>query len=408
MSRLALFLLPIIFSFTAIAQPQKIYVDPKSAINTSISQLFKSVEFIPLETNNHSLFSRASALVVTDKYYIVLDESIASVLFFDKTGKFLSLFKSRNEDILDMQYVTAENTVFIRTQKRGLALNQQQKFTAIKDHKNDYYKLWTCNLNIPGNFDFKPLKDFAFAGYTIYPLSPTRFLASAIFARKNMENREAYELDYITNNRITRHFFPYNQQEASSYYNQINKVSFFKSNSASAPLFVRPFRYDFYAFKNDRIDTTYRLIFPATQSLPPDFFSRNLSDETAWEVLRKQHQGAVQNIIPVLSWKNHLAFWLTTLQPNNMRDFRQYILDLNNQTLINARTLAADSISFHIPVNFTWLMASDDTSIYTFLFPSELEEYSPEKIKELPLSLRTFLEQKTNNANPIIVRLINK
>lgn len=408
MQQIVPLLLTLLIPFRTPAQLQKIYLDPKAAINTSFSQLFHEVTFIPLETTKQSTFSRASQMVVTDEHFIILDQSLASIFFFDNKGSFLSVFKPRGENILDMQFVRSENIVFIRTQKRGLTFTEKQKFSIIETKTNDYFKIWRCDLNIPENFQFKPIEGFPFAGYTLYPLAGSRFLASAIFAQKDLSNRNAWELEYISGDHIAGHFFPYDQRYTSAYYNRINQISVFNSSGNLPAFFTRPYRYDIYTFTNGIVDTGYRLIFPASQSLPSDFFERNLSSETRWEVLRKEYQGAVQNIIPVLSWNNHLVFWLTTLQPNNLRDFKQYILDVKSQTLINARTLAADSLTFHLPVNLTWLMAADDTSVYTLMYADELSESASDKVENLPLSLQAFLGKRTPNSNPIIVRLINR
>lgn len=56
------------------------------------SDIFQSVEFVKLETNDTSLIGRIDKILVADNKYIILDASIAKKVFvFDSNGKFLNL-----------------------------------------------------------------------------------------------------------------------------------------------------------------------------------------------------------------------------------------------------------------------------------------------------------------------------
>lgn len=347
-------------------------------------------------------------MVVTDNYYIILDEVQSTIFFFDKSGKFLSSFNDKNIEITDMKLAYLGNQLFIQTKKKGFAFTERQKIDIIRNLRQDIYKLWVCDLNIRMNFQFKPVPDFFYSGYTLFPVAENDFLASVIFAGKGLSDQVSYELQRVKGNRVTENFFLYNQQSFTPYYDHLKNISFFNSTNDSLILFTRPYHYDIYSFSGGKVATKYQFVFPASQSLPADFFDRNLSDETSREIFRKEHQGAVQNILPVLSWNNHLVFWLSALQPNNMRDFRQYILDLNTNTLFNARMIAPDSVSYHLSINFTGLMASDDSSVYTFMFADELLETAKGKNESYPPGLQSFLKQNNANANPVLIRLIKK
>jgi len=74
----------LLYGFIADAQVQKIYLDPGSAISTSASQLFSSVEYIPLETNSNSIFSRMDKMISTDGEFIILDKETNAILFARK------------------------------------------------------------------------------------------------------------------------------------------------------------------------------------------------------------------------------------------------------------------------------------------------------------------------------------
>jgi hypothetical protein len=55
------------------------------------SEIFDSIRFVRLETTDNSLIGRVDKIIVTDDRFVILDASIAKMVFvFDKNGKFLN------------------------------------------------------------------------------------------------------------------------------------------------------------------------------------------------------------------------------------------------------------------------------------------------------------------------------
>lgn len=340
--------------------------------------------------------------------YIILDKSRNSVLFFNNQGKFLSLFHHKDYDLLDLKFASSDNFIFLQTRRSGFAFTDKENFDIIINRPEKFYQVWTCDLNKAQNYKFEIIKNFAYPGFNLFPVSKNEFLASIIFSAKNLPDKDAFELNYIQDNVTVSRFFPYNQRRFSLYADHLDKVSFFNSGNSNPVLFTRPFDYHIYSFNNGQVGSRYEMVFPAAQSLPPDIREMDLPDATSFEILKKKFQGAVQNIYPVLFSDDYMVFWLSTLQPDNMRDFKQYILDLKSHTLINAKLVTPDAVSYNIPVNFTGLLAEHNSSLYGFMFANELKDATSGADNTLPGYLQSFIRQNIPNANPVIVRLIKK
>lgn len=65
-----------------------IRIAPASALVTSDTLLFDSITYLPLETTRESEFSSITQLEVTDEHFIILDERLQTILFFNKDGTF--------------------------------------------------------------------------------------------------------------------------------------------------------------------------------------------------------------------------------------------------------------------------------------------------------------------------------
>ncbi|RYE36341.1 MAG: 6-bladed beta-propeller, partial [Sphingobacteriales bacterium] len=70
-----------------------IRVDPANTMGGNVSEIFASVDYIPLETTSESTFGRIEQLEVTDDRFIILDENTNCILIFKKDGKFVAKIK---------------------------------------------------------------------------------------------------------------------------------------------------------------------------------------------------------------------------------------------------------------------------------------------------------------------------
>lgn len=73
-------------------------IDPENARGGSASQIFESIEFIPLETTSESLFGSIDQMEVTDDYFFILDTRSKSILVFNKDGRLHTRIRSGGSD----------------------------------------------------------------------------------------------------------------------------------------------------------------------------------------------------------------------------------------------------------------------------------------------------------------------
>lgn len=283
------------YSFNILAQEQTLYLNPESAISTNASQLFSTVNYIPLETTRESLFGRINKLIVTDKLFIVLEDRGEAILFFDKTGKFIHKYGDKKNRITDIQLNRTLNSIEIFTFQKGYEFSNIQRFILLNNPKADkrIFQAFTCNLKKENLFEFKPIPNFKFAGYNLKIVSPGKYLASQIFSDKSLPDSKDHELKLIENNKVTKKFFPYNTRKQPLYYDVVNSIGFFNTSNDSVVYFTRPYRYEIYRFDNNKITTKYKFVFPQSRSLPIDFFDRDFSATTAMELFKQNHQGAI-------------------------------------------------------------------------------------------------------------------
>lgn len=60
----------------------KIRINPGQAYGGTMQEYFDSIEYIPLETTQESLFGDISQLLVTDTGFVINDSDTKTILFF--------------------------------------------------------------------------------------------------------------------------------------------------------------------------------------------------------------------------------------------------------------------------------------------------------------------------------------
>lgn len=395
------------------AQTKTIYLDPSSAIGTSVSQLFSEVKYIPLETTKESAIGSISRMIVTDRLIIILDWPNSAILFFDKSGRFLSKYVDKTNEIQSLELNRFTNSILIQTVKKRYSFTNKEEFELATGMiaGSKYFGLYECSLNNKDTFRFVSIPDFKYSAYKIAPLHGNKFLASLVLTDESFPDKMDYELKVISHNKIEETFFPYNLKRYTPYYLQFRNIAFFNSANDSAIYFTRPWHYEIYVFQNNKISAKFKFVFPLSQTLPVEFLDGDLSTENNREVLRKKYQGVVEEIIPVTYEKNHLLFWLSTLQPNNMLDKKLYLLEINSNTLLYTRKITADSLSYNLPVNLNWTLYGDASGFYSYISAFDLLRAAKNNTMEsskLPSDLKRFLEKNDSKVNPVIIQVISK
>lgn len=83
---------------------------PKKENLVNLSDIADRVSFIPLATNDSCRIGSVDKLIVTDKYFVVVDKSLAaSVFVFDKSGRFINRIGDRGHS--KKEYLRLEDVV---------------------------------------------------------------------------------------------------------------------------------------------------------------------------------------------------------------------------------------------------------------------------------------------------------
>jgi 6-bladed beta-propeller len=80
------FLLVVVINYLSAQNITTLRIDPDNARGGTASQIFDSLQFIPLETTKESLFGSIDQLEVTDSLFFILDIRSRSVLIFRRDG----------------------------------------------------------------------------------------------------------------------------------------------------------------------------------------------------------------------------------------------------------------------------------------------------------------------------------
>lgn len=396
------------------AQTKTLYIDPASAIGTSVSELFAKVRYIPLETTRQSTISWLADMVVTDELIIVLDPPASAVLFFDKNGKFLSKYTDKSNKIVSLKLNKFTNSIFIQTERKGYSLTVKEQYQAAIGEQppvSDFYNLFECKLNTKDTFRFEAVPGFKYGGYNLIAVATDAFLASLIYADETFNDKSDYELKLIKNNKIEQEYFSYNLKHESPYFLRRSKISFINAADRRKVFFTRPYHYEMYSYEANRIAVAYQFVFPSARSLPPGYLDSDLSTQTNRDLVEKKYQGAVKEIVPLWYQGDRMVFWLSTLQPNNMMDKKLYMLELNSGTLVYLRRVSPDRLSYNLPVNLDWCLYGNQSGLFSFISSYDLlnaaKNISIDKA-DRPPELNEFLERKNAKANPVIIQVTNK
>ncbi|QQT55324.1 6-bladed beta-propeller [Sphingobacterium multivorum] len=242
---------------------KELRLDPDNALATVDNEIIQSIEFIFLETTRQSEFSTITQLNITEKGFIIFDENINAILFFDKKGK----FKSKLTSPKDFRSI------------RGFSINTIEKSIAVDDVHSEY--IYTFDLD--GNLKKRIEKIHYGAKLAFHNGSKVEYFKfDSPF--KSLDGAKRANL-IIKGNKDTLergHFWytPKPMYESDIYETR----NFYNSNNIL--LFSRELDNIIYEIKGDNILRKFKIVLPAQNSLPIDFLTNSIYDNKRIEYLR--------------------------------------------------------------------------------------------------------------------------
>jgi hypothetical protein len=382
----------VLFASILRAQPTvTLRLDPDNSRGGSASQVFDSIEFIPLETTKESLFGSIDQLEVTDSLFIILDIRSNSILFFHRNGKFYTKITTGGGSKYFYNFTldrsAGEIAVMNNFTKGLLVYDLRGKFLR-KPPSPDLDEVITL-YRFPGNITLYNLRRSASCvskGGTLYDLRYTRGFDS-----------------------IIRNLKPYNSRSENAEFSRMSNAFNFSGEEGSC-MFSMPFDYSLYQFNDTGLLRKYQFIFPLLYSLPANF-----ATDGAYCKLRAKYAYSTpgyESTITALErgyrFGDYLLFSTFNRKMLSNGDYN-YAYNLKTGSLISFTRVTADSSSYYLPIlssAFEIIGTVYHGNIFSSVASFKLFAIKNELDKKVtyPKSLEAYFANGSKKDNSVIVQ----
>lgn len=224
-------------------------VDVKLEDNTiHLSDIFSSVEIVPLQTTDLSLITDGAQLKFSDQFIFI--ESNKSIKLFDYEGNFVKNIDRKGNGV--GEYLGISDFYVDDNSKKIEVLDKRQKKILQYNHNGDYLS------EIPLNF---------------WAVKFTRDTNKDLFVYSGNErdNNNAYKFNIFDNEGKSYRFYGIDEKK-SKFLNILNLEHFYKSGDEM--LFFEPFNDTIYNFKENKLKPKYVISYNG-KNVPPSFYEDN-------------------------------------------------------------------------------------------------------------------------------------
>jgi hypothetical protein len=388
-----------------------IRADPMNAMGGNASEIFESVDYIPLETTQESTFGKIEQLEVTDDRFVILDENTNSILLFKKDGKFVGKIKGGDKKHPSGYFF--DYSVHID----GFELNRLTKeiiFSSF-DMKT---RVGTYHFY---DLDGKKIKDVVRGSkdpefnYAMF-IGKNLLVAATNYNDSKEEGMDTrYLIEYVTDLKEVRHqSFPYQVKglEVEGDILGVASGPLFYFGVDTAVFFVKNYDYNIFKVTPTTVERSYHFIFPLINAIPPDFIYNNAYKGKRMQYL-KDHPDAIYGLSNCFLLGDNLTFKAT----NRTMDFKKQssmIYNLKSGTLIALGQITTDALSYFLPVaddqmlNYSGFVASDGKYVYSS-FPSvvmfQAHETNQDKNIKYNQVLNEYFSKGKKENNPVLVQI---
>ena len=388
-----------------------IRVDPANTMGGSASEIFETVDYIPLETTNESTFGRIEQLEVTDDLFFILDENTNCILIFKKDGKFVN--KIKGGDKKNPGGYSYHYSVKIRDFK----VNRFKKEIMFSSFDMDT-RITTFHFY---DFEGKKLRDIV-KDPKVPGFDDAKFIAKDLLISApglNDSKQEGidtrYLLEYIRDlKEILYRSMPYQVKglEVQGDLFSVASGPLFHFGIDTALFFIKSNDYNIFKLTPNKVEHSYQFIFPLINALPSDFVFNNAYKDKRMQYL-KDHPDAIYGIGNCFLVGDNLTFKVTN---RNMVTEKQssIIYNLKSGSLIGLGHITTDELSYFLPVadermlNYTGFVASDGKYLYSsFSSMTMFNAYEDNQVKNIKYNkvLADYFSRGKNIDNPVIVQI---
>lgn len=375
----------------------EIRIDPRAALADSVyaKDVFKSVQYIPLETTKESVFGKIDQLEITDKYFIVLDSEVtrvngrakSGIMIFDKQGKFHSKIGNIRTGYFALNYEKSEivfqdydSVDWVFCDFNGKQLRREERlfrfydFTFLKKDFTAYYRRYYYP-----NEPYDPLlKRFNSKHFNLLVL-------------KDYKEVTYKYLPFDTLYKIDRELLGTNK-------------TFFRSNGEN--YFVQPDDYNVYQLTVEKLAIKYKFVFPLLNSIPVDFHTNSVFINKRRKFIN-DNRNVVYSLGDLYKLSNYLFF---TLHSGQVTPESVFFYNLKTSLNTSFATIIPDATTFNLPVG-KYFLGVNKNYIFSYLSQREIQDIDrkllgPSSLVEpLPEQVKRIFNSKNYVGNPLIVKI---
>ena len=371
-------------------------VNPDYARGGTVSQLFDSITYIPLETTKESTFGNIQYLQVSRHYFAFYDYSTKGIFVFDKKGKFISKI-TKVPDLND--YWELSNFVLNPYSEHIYLVYStwdKQKKTIIPklaiykpDGQLDHQQLLeTTNFN-GLNADMYTFID---ATTTLHGVNPDKNPHHTYFVTvKEFKQPEKYIMPVA---------------KGDPFINP--RKSYHRSSTQDGwGFWTRGYDYTFLASKGEQLQA-FKMLLPAKISLDSSIYrdSAMMRPGNAASEFSRKHTKLVTGISQIFRCGS-LQFFTFIMGYYSSIDC-SYFYNLNNGNLYNFGKITPDSTNGYLPIVSVAPAAADSNYIYSFM-PSfalfSAKDQASDKHPVYSPVMQQYFATENRKSNPVIILL---
>jgi hypothetical protein len=375
-----------------------LHIDPENARGAAVSQVFDEVRFIPLETTKESLFGSIGKIEIADNCFVIYDNDTRAVLIFDQDGKFKGkVGGSKTSSGSEKDGFSAPY---------GFTMKREGNNSLIRVISGSQVYLFDLN----GKFVKKAnVKDEAFGWGASFSDG------TEIEDGKMLKDSTYYNLVLTKNNKDIAAYFPYTKERYKDDYFSSGISPLSNSDIPDEMFFVHFFDYNVYKVTTKKAFLAYRILFPATNSLPEDFKTNPVYKKKRRDYFL-QNPNAIFSVNNVYKIGNNLFFKCPNLfAPRNKKNALIYNLKTGN--ILTIKDLEPDALSSFLPVTDAGAFADfsnhgfhlfDGNYLYTsysslamFTFK---EQNSAKNARYTPI-MENYFNTQNRKSNPVLIQL---
>ncbi|WP_300602520.1 hypothetical protein [Niabella sp.] len=389
------------------AQPQKIYLNPKSPATENQSHFVDSVRFITLEPQAGVTISSWDNIALTKNYVAIIQYSARQLLLYTYEGRFIKKisYKKLGEGFYPA-YDKQNETFRFYGSNRNYSLTPKDEIKIelnYNDHRNQkYYKKYTIDLKDP-NFEIKKGSPTEYEVNNIYHLNGDYYLRSKATASKLYKDSVGYEIKLYKDHKLVKQYFPYNQVKDPRFLYSVGYSATSESPDPKTMFITRPFCDTIYKITGDSLYPAYQVVMPLENALPASFFTNPFKNKAEWDNFRQNNNWMFSQMYQFRETPAYFIFSAAFLY-----NWGAYIYDKKKQIAYQTSKIKADSSTFHVDVIPGSNIDYKDGYFYKVLTPESIREsYKPVAGKQAPAAIEAIVNKKSNAAILAVLTLKN-